>query len=354
MTTTASTPILLSSGTAVTSATTPGTQFTALSGQLETVGPVMPITTTFGTFYRVGQTTTIDGATYEITKLATFTGNITYSDGDTTLTSQQFIQFSLANMACPADIRHVIGLPDNQSYPGLHSITYKGGFCDSSGTVGDAIWRDTPPGTTKLACFMRGTLIETDRGEIAVEDLKKGDLVRTVLHGDQPIRMIYSSLITARMLAREPKLRPVRIRAGCLGQGLPGRDLFVSPQHRMLVRSRIVQRMFNRESVLVPAIKLTEHDGIEQVDMDGVEYFHIVFDRHELVISNGTLSESLYPGPQALEAVPAECRAEIENLFPGIFEGASSPEPAAKFVSKRAQVSDMVRRHNKNGAALVN
>src|SRR5690606_41194845 len=70
-------------------------------------------------------------------------------------------------------------------------------------------------------------------------------------------------------LAMNPKLCPVRITAGALGNGMPEQDLMVSPQHRVLIRSKIALRMFNITEVLIPAIKLCDMDGIEQVtDVD--------------------------------------------------------------------------------------
>ena len=50
--------------------------------------------------------------------------------------------------------------------------------------------------------------------------------------------------------------RPIRIRAGTLGNGLPEADLIVSPQHRVLVRSGIARTLFGADEVLVAAKQL--------------------------------------------------------------------------------------------------
>ncbi len=94
--------------------------------------------------------------------------------------------------------------------------------------------------------------------------------------------------------------------AGALGPGHPARPLVVSPQHRILVRSAIAQRMFGSAEVLVAAKQLLSLDGIDVAqDLETVEYFHILFDRHEIVFAKGTETESLYTGPQALRGIAA-------------------------------------------------
>ena len=62
-----------------------------------------------------------------------------------------------------------------------------------------------------------------------------------------------------------PKLKPIVIRKDSLGPNFPTRDLTVSPQHRILVRSRIAKRMFDAQELLVPANKLTGFDDIDVI-----------------------------------------------------------------------------------------
>ena len=114
-----------------------------------------------------------------------------------------------------------------------------------------------PHDQNNLPCFTRGTMILTDAGLRAIEDLAEGDLVMTRDNGLQPVRWIGSVEVPADRLAAAPMLRPIRIAAGALGASTPAQDLLVSPQHRVLVRSRIAQRMFGTSEVMVPAIRLT-------------------------------------------------------------------------------------------------
>ncbi|HRO15212.1 MAG TPA: Hint domain-containing protein [Paracoccus sp. (in: a-proteobacteria)] len=50
-------------------------------------------------------------------------------------------------------------------------------------------------------------------------------------------------------------------------------------------------------------------------------YHHILFDRHEVVLSEGAATETLFTGEQALKGVGEAARAEILTLFPELRDG---------------------------------
>ena len=200
-------------------------------------------------------------------------------------------------------------------------------------------------------CFSRGTLIETDHGPVAIEKLAVGDLVVTRDHGLQPIRWIGSRLLSGAALTEN--LRPVLIRRHALGDNAPSADLLVSPQHRILVRSAIAQRMFGTDEVLVAAKQLCQMDGIDIVEgLPAVEYFHMLFDRHEVVISNGAETESFFTGPVALESVGPQARAEILTIFPELADCDHRPVAARTLVPGRLG-RKLAARHAHNGRPLV-
>lgn len=201
---------------------------------------------------------------------------------------------------------------------------------------------------TNVICFARGTMIKTIEGDVAIEDLQQGDLVWTHDNGYQPIRWIGRRKLRAPVLAANPDLLPIRIKAGALGAGAPTRDLLVSPQHRILVNSRIVLRMTGETEILAAARKLVLLDGIDVAHgVSGVEYWHFLFDRHEIVEAKGALSESLFTGPEALKAVSANQRTEILTLFPELADMVTSPKPVRTIPSGR-QVRKMAERHKSN------
>lgn len=208
---------------------------------------------------------------------------------------------------------------------------------------------------SSIVCFSAGTSIRmADGSEVMIEHLKPGDLVLTEQGEAHPIRWIGSQRVTADGFSARPNLRPIRIKAGALGCGLPLRDLFVSPQHRILVKSVIASRMFATNDVLIPAVKLLALDGIDVADdLDEVEYFHILFDQHQVIFSNGAPTESLFTGPEAIKAIPQDARTEIALLFPEILSPDFMPMPARLIPEKGKDIKQLVARHHKNNKPLL-
>lgn len=220
-------------------------------------------------------------------------------------------------------------------------------------SVGPVSYVVGPHTYSSFICFTKGTRISGPQGDIAVEDLRVGDPVLTMDDGVQPIRWIGVRHLGKDGLTANPKLLPVRIRAGAFGDGLPERDLLVSRQHRMLVRSPIVRRMFDCSEVLIPAIKLVAVDGIDIAsDVQAVSYYHILFEDHQVIWSNGTPSESLFTGPEALKMLPPDMRQEIETLFPELCAPDFIPPAARPIPTRGPQMKQLALRHQLNAKPL--
>ncbi|MDQ7080635.1 MAG: Hint domain-containing protein [Paracoccaceae bacterium] len=167
-----------------------------------------------------------------------------------------------------------------------------------------------------VPCFTPGTMILTAAGERPVETLKIGDRVVTRDNGLQEIRWIGTKPLSGQLLAAAPHLRPILIRRGTLGNGLPERDLMVSPNHRILIANDKTSLFFEEPEVLVAAKHLVNGCGIQQVDSVGLSYIHMMFDHHEVILGDGAWSESFQPGDYSLRGIGDEQRAEIFELFP--------------------------------------
>lgn len=161
---------------------------------------------------------------------------------------------------------------------------------------------------TFIACFCRDTLIRTPRGPIAVQDIEVGDQVCTLDHGAQKVRWIGS-----RSVPGLGDLAPIRIRKGALDNA---RDLYVSPQHRILISDWRAEMLFGEKQVLAPAKQLVNDRTITRCQTGMVEYFHILFDRHEIIWAEDCLSESFHLSELSLSTQGQKQREELEMLFP--------------------------------------
>lgn len=227
---------------------------------------------------------------------------------------------------------------------GALNFTPAGGDVDINLSINDEI---------NIVCFVAGTMIDTDKGPQRVENIGLGDLVLTRDDGMQPIVWVGRRTLSERDLAKKPALCPIRIRSGALASGVPKTDLIVSPQHRILVRSRIAMRMFDAQEVLVAAKQLLSVPGIEwATDYENVTYHHIMFADHQIVLANGAETESLFAGPEALKGIGAAARTEIFDLFPDLECSAFVPSSARPMLNGRL-ARNLTERHLKNSKPLV-
>ncbi|MCU0801946.1 MAG: Hint domain-containing protein [Rhodobacteraceae bacterium] len=161
---------------------------------------------------------------------------------------------------------------------------------------------------TSVPCFVAGTLIQTLQGERPVETLQIGDLVMTHDDGPQPVRWIGQ-----RRVAAVGALAPIRIKANTFGDH---RTLLLSPQHRVLIRDGLAELLFGEPEVLVAAKDLVNDRSIRVQEGGEVDYVHILFDRHQVVFSEGLATESFLPGPQVTAQLERDIVDEIAAIFP--------------------------------------
>lgn len=191
-------------------------------------------------------------------------------------------------------------------------------FDDAGADAGQLIFKDIE---TIIPCFTPGTRIATPNGERRVEALQVGDRVITRDNGIQTIRWAGRRDMSGAELIRAAHLRPILICQGALGNDLPERDMMVSPNHRVLVANDKTALYFEEREVLVAAKHLTGLAGVEVVDVSSTTYIHIMFDQHEVVLSDGAWTESFQPGDMSLAGVGNAQRTEILEIFPALATG---------------------------------
>ncbi|SLN75150.1 Hint domain-containing protein [Ruegeria meonggei] len=245
----------------------------------------------------------------------------------------------------------------NDSIFGTFTVSDGVGYSVSNGTFtlpsGITVTYSAFENGSGVPCFTRDTSILSKIGARPIQSLRAGDLIATMSHGMQPVRWIGRRRFDRTALEGNARLLPVRILAGALGSGMPQRDLLVSRQHRMLVQSRIAERMFGTTQVLIPAIKLTVLPGIYVDDsVSEVEYFHLLFDRHQVIFAEKAPTESLFTGIEALKSVGPEARREIFEIFPELAENTPAHEPARLIPAGRQQAR-LLERHRRNNKPLL-
>jgi Hint domain-containing protein len=132
------------------------------------------------------------------------------------------------------------------------------------------------------SCFCRGTLILTDNGEVPVEKLAIGDKVETYSGAARAIKWIGRRAYDGRFVAGNRDVLPIRVEAGALADGVPARDLYLSPEHALYI-----------DYVLVPAGLLVNGVTIRQVErVERLEYFHIELEMHDVLLAEGAPAET--------------------------------------------------------------
>ena len=155
-------------------------------------------------------------------------------------------------------------------------------YNDGAGTV----FTLTTLGVETVICFAPGTRILTPRGEVPVETLRAGDLVVAPGRGAplKPVRWVGHTRVDIARHRDKRKVAPILIRAGALGEGVPARDLRVSPEHAFMLQGR-----------LVPAHLLVNGSTIiQELWHRTLTYWHVELDDHGVLVAEGALAETYF------------------------------------------------------------
>lgn len=168
----------------------------------------------------------------------------------------------------------------------------------SSGTLNDPFTElyssSTPQALTALdlqqmdvlgfstACFAEGTTLATLHGSIPVEALRPGMTLLTASGAVRPVRWIGHRRVDLTRHPAPDEVCPIRVRAGALGEGVPRRDLRLSPEHALFL-----------DGGLVPARLLVNGCSIvRETACPHVVWYHVELDTHDLVLAEGAVTET--------------------------------------------------------------
>ncbi|MEM6619336.1 MAG: Hint domain-containing protein [Pseudomonadota bacterium] len=296
-----------------------------------------------------GDTFRIDGGgdqTFD--SVAVYNATVTYIDGDTAMISAVIFQDDAGNTYLAPEFSRNSDQLVLEAKP-LQAITLDSLLVDRA--AGLNFSRED---INYVTCFTPGTRIAVPDGERRVESLRPGDLVSTRDHGAQRLRWVGRNRVAlgkARKGEDRARLCPVVIRAGALGCGLPRRDLRVSPQHRILVRSRHAREVLGVDEALVPAKKLLPLPGVRLArGQRQATYLHLMLDRHEVIFAEGAPTESLFAGKMALRELGRAQVAELQEALPGALAAAAIP---ARHLADGRGGRDLVDAIKEQGTSLL-
>ena len=217
------------------------------------------------------------------------------------------------------------------------TLTLTPTFESGGTTIVDAVI--TTGGTINAPCFAQGTRIATPRGEVPVQHLAPGDMVRTASGAARKIVWIgHRSLDFAKHPAPE-RVRPIRIVAGALADGVPSRDLLVSPDHALLLDGALVQAKDLADGVLIA----------QENDCARVTYFHVELGSHDVLLAEGTPAESFLDtghrglfenggGPVTLHPDLMQIVREIQGCAPLITGGEQLASIRSRLAGRKAEL----------------
>lgn len=150
-----------------------------------------------------------------------------------------------------------------------------------------------------FAALARGTMLPTDRGPVAVEDLWPGLRVRVADGAMRRLLWRGSTMVVPQAPGQDPGMgRLTRIAADALGIARPEHDLVLGPRARVVHRGPAVRALTGREAAFVLASDLADGDGVVSIlPAAPVQVFHLGFAAHERLVANGVEVESHHPGP---------------------------------------------------------
>ena len=167
------------------------------------------------------------------------------------------------------------------------------------------VW-STPFWNGQVVCFEAGTRIATPKGRVPVEALRAGDLVLTRDAGAQPLLWAGGE----RAIVWGQRL-PVCIEPFVFGNTA---RFAVSPNHLILLSDPLCEVLFGEAEVFAAAQDLLTLPGVwQERKARAVSYHHLLLDGHHVILAEGAATESLMPGPMALQSLPAGSRDALTS-----------------------------------------
>ncbi|MEM6375274.1 MAG: Hint domain-containing protein [Pseudomonadota bacterium] len=187
------------------------------------------------------------------------------------------------------------------------------------------VWEDerVAPSSALLdsafSAFAHGTLLSTPSGPVSVQDLIPGMAVTTLDGKDARIFWVGSiTMVPRHNPARDGARQTLfRVTPDTFGVGMPAGNLLLGPGARLLARPHALRDTMVQDTILTPCGDLV--DGLNVIDVAPprpVTVFHLVLERHAILIADGIKTESYHPGPGFERSIDAQTHRTFLSFFP--------------------------------------
>ena len=170
-----------------------------------------------------------------------------------------------------------------------------------------------------FAALARGTILATDQGPIAVEDLLPGMMIETRDAGFQPLMWIGTITLAAHGATGYTPARLFRIPVDAVGPSRPMPDLMLAPHARLLHRSARLRDLVRGDEALTPVAAFEDGLSVIRVaPVSPVSVYHLAFGSHHILRANGIEIESFHPGPDLISKVGSDYLRMFQSFFPHV------------------------------------
>lgn len=168
--------------------------------------------------------------------------------------------------------------------------------------------------------FARGTLLDTDQGPVAVEDMHPGMRLMTAEFGASPLLWLGSITLLPRINGRDPMDECLtRVMADTYGMSRPDCDFIAGPGGRILARSPNAEDAHKSGRVLIPMRELANGMNVIKISPPRpVQVYHVCLQDHATLTAAGLEVESYHPGYGFEHAMGTNLLAFFLSLFPHI------------------------------------
>jgi len=176
----------------------------------------------------------------------------------------------------------------------------------------------TPVFEEAFSAFARGTIFETDRGPVPVEDILPGDRLRTSNGSHRTLRWKGSCMLVANAPQAASSMdHLIRVASESMGYNRPAVDCVFGPSARLFHVGSGIRELTGADGAFVPLSDFVDGVNIVQVrPATAVQVFHLGFIEQERLIASGIEVESYHPGPAHRFPLRNEMLDLYLTLFP--------------------------------------